>query len=317
LSENALVVDIGSNDGTLLREFQKLGFQVVGVEPSTSLAQKVNQLGIRTYNNFLIMDVVSSIVFEFGYVDLVTANNVFAHNNDLRGMAESVAALLKPEGIFVFEVSSALHTFKGMVFDYIYHEHLSYHSLISLIPFLSSYSLQIFDVELIGTKGGSYRIYAKKTSNKVGKTVRLTEAIGFERENGLGAVEFYRRMYEEVQKQKLFLREHLDSLPPNSTVVGYGASATVTTLVYELSLFEYLDYLVDDNNIRHGCYLPGTDIEVKSPSTLVSNPPTHVLILAWRFADLILDRIKYNLPDSVEYIIPFPSLNISIGKGLE
>jgi SAM-dependent methyltransferase len=317
LSQGGIVVDIGSNDGTLLNEFRKLGFKVVGVEPSAVLAEKVNKSGIKTYNEFLNMTVVEQIVSDYGCASLVTANNVFAHNDDLRGMADCVSKLLQPDGVFVFEVSSVLHTLDGMVFDYIYHEHLSYHSLISLIPFLAHSSLKVYDVEFIETKGGSYRIYAKKTSELPSKTSRLCAAIEKEQRFGLDRAEFYQNKYAVFQNVKAKLGEYLNSLPQSSVIVGYGASATVTTLVYEFSLIDKIEYLVDDNHIRHGCFLPGTMIQVGDPSILIANPPTHVIILAWRFADVILGRIANLLPSTVQYIIPLPDLKIFFRKVLE
>jgi hypothetical protein len=170
-------------------------------------------------------------------------------------------------------------------------------------------------VEIVNTKGGSYRVYAKKSDVPVAKSKRLIEAIRNEFEIGLGSPDFYLEIYEDIMKQKESLRSYLLKLDKDSVVVGYGASATTTTLSYEFGLTKSLDYLVDDNSIRHGNFLPGTNIEVHSPERLRDKPPTHVIILAWRFSQMILDKISDTLPKDTIFIVPLPEFQI-VEKGI-
>jgi SAM-dependent methyltransferase len=311
-----LVVDIGSNDGLLLKEFRDLGCQVIGIEPSKNLAQKCNSAGIRTYNSFLDETVVEQVMVDSGQACLVTANNVFAHNDDLREMARCTSRLLKDGSTFIFEVSSLLHTMKGLVFDYVYHEHLSYHSLLSLEPFLREFSLQIYDVEVVETKGGSYRVYAKKAQSPVHKSLRLISAIQEEIASEINTISFYRQIYMAITDRKNQLHQYLQNLPKESKVVGYGSSATSTTLCYEFSLQDKLSYLVDDNPIRHGCFLPGSNLEVFSPEYMYIDSPTHVLVLAWRFKDTIVKKLKNHLPSNTVIIVPLPNFEIVNGEEL-
>jgi SAM-dependent methyltransferase len=305
-----LVVDIGSNDGLLLKEFRDLGYQVIGIEPSKILAQKCNSAGIRTYNTFLNETVVEQVMVDSGQASLITANNVFAHNDDLRGMARCISRLLKDGGTFIFEVSSLLHTMKGLVFDYVYHEHLSYHSLMSLEPFLKEFSLQIYDVEVVETKGGSYRVYSKKDLFPLPKSPRLLSAIREEISSEINTFAFYRDIYKEITDRKNQLHLYLKQLPDEAKVVGYGASATSTTLLYEFSLQGKLSYLVDDNPIRQGCFLPGSNLEVFSPEYMFDDGPTHVLLIAWRFKDMIINKIKNHMPKDCVFIVPLPNFAI-------
>jgi len=316
LARGDLVVDIGSNDGLLLKEFRDLGYQVIGIEPSKNLAQKCNSTGIRTYNSFLHETVVEQVIVDSGQACLVTANNVFAHNDDLREMARCTSQLLKDGGIFVFEVSSLLHTMKGLVFDYVYHEHLSYHSLLSLEPFLKEFSLQIYDAEVVETKGGSYRVYSKKALSPLPKSPRLMSAIREEISSEIDTFAFYKKIYKRITNQKNQLHMYFEQLPEDAKVVGYGASATSTTLIYEFSLQEKLSYLVDDNPIRQGCFLPGSNLEVFSPEYMFEDSPTHVLLLAWRFKEMIINRIKNSLPKECVFIVPLPNLAIINGEEL-
>lgn len=310
LPAGALVIDIGSNDGTLLKHFESLGYRVAGIEPSKNLSDMCNRQGIKTYNSFLNSKVVPDVLKDNGCAKLVTANNVFAHNDDLHGMAECINLMLVEGGVFVFEVSSILHTMKGLVFDYIYHEHLSYHSLVSLMPFLEKFSLQIFDVEFVSTKGGSYRVFAMKSSIPIDKSERLMEALENEISCGLANADFYIEMYQAVVRQKQSLHQYLGSLPKDSVIAGYGASATSTTLTYEFKLIDAISYLVDDNPIRHDKYLPGTNIKVYPPDQLEIKTPTHIIVLAWRFSQMILGKLFKTLPTSVIYIVPLPEFKI-------
>jgi SAM-dependent methyltransferase len=311
LKQESLVVDVGSNDGTLLDYFKNLGYRVAGIEPSVNLAAQCNARGIQTYNSFLNHDVVKTINSDLGHVELVTANNVFAHNDDLRSMAMCVRDLLKPGGIFAFEVSSIMHTMKGSVFDYIYHEHLSYHSMISLIPFLKEFDLNVYDVEFVETKGGSYRVYAQKGELKSHPTVTLKKAIQSEYENGLQNSHFYKNEMARVRRQKDKVREFFNSEQRFSKVVGFGASATTTTLVYEFELIDKISYLVDDNPIRHGCFLPGTEIKVYPPSSMTEDNPEVIILLAWRFSELILPKLK-SLNLNPKYILrPLPEFQVN------
>lgn len=310
IAPDALVVDIGSNDGTLLNNFRQLGFRVVGIEPSKALAERCNNDGLKTYNSFLNSEVVEKILQHEGSATLVTANNVFAHNDDLHGMATCINMLLREGGVFVLEVSSILHTMKGMVIDYIYHEHLSYHSLVSLLPFLQQYSLQIFDVQVIDTKGGSYRVYAQKNPNPVAKSKKLIEALDIEISSGLEKPDLYRSVYDNVQREKSELHRYLKTIPEASVVAGYGASATSTTLTYEFGLNHTIEFLVDDNPVRHDSFLPGTNIKVYKPDFLKTKMPTHVIILAWRFSAMIIEKLMQDLPEGITIIIPLPELKI-------
>ena len=310
LGLDSSIIDVGSNDGTLLRYFSELGFRVAGIEPSLGLVSECNRKGITTYHGFLDSHTVQQVISERGLIDLVTANNVFAHNDDLRGMAMCVKNLLKPGGFFVFEVSSLLHTMKRSVFDYIYHEHLSYHSLISLQPFLREFDLNIFDVEFIETKGGSYRVYAQRGNHSVQMSQSLKSQILIEESAGLTNSNFYKFEMGKIRHEKERLLSFLQNGDAGHNLVGYGASATTTTLTYEFDLVDKMSYLVDDNPIRHGCYLPGSNLQVHAPEYLESNRPTSVILLAWRFSDLIIPKIKaMNLPN-LKIIKPLPTFEI-------
>src|SRR5512142_2711142 len=155
LGSESLVVDIGSNDGTLLKQFT--GCKILGIDPAEDIAHEANMHGVPTITAFFDKYLAQAIVAQHGTADLVTANNVFAHTEHLRAFTLAVKDLLGPEGVFVFEVSYRVDVLENMLFDTIYHEHLAYHSVTSLVPFFESLGLRLFDVERIPSHGGSLR----------------------------------------------------------------------------------------------------------------------------------------------------------------
>ncbi len=153
----SLVVDIGSNDGSLLKAFRELGYRVVGVDPATEIAARATAAGVTTVPDYFTPQVAARIHDEHGPASVVTANNVFAHSDALPAMADAVRGLLAPGGVFTFEVSYLLDIVQKMLFDTVYHEHLCYHSVRSLAAFFPRHGLELVDVQRIPTKGGSLR----------------------------------------------------------------------------------------------------------------------------------------------------------------
>ncbi len=162
LPAGSLVVDVGSNDGTLLRQFAGRKMRVVGIDPATDLARAAVAAGIPTLNAFMDAQTAQRVRQDYGPVKLCTANNVFAHNDELGRMAAAIGSLLADDGVFVFEVSYLLDTVKGLVFDFVYHEHLCYHSVKPMDAFLRRHGMHLFDVEHVPSKGGSMRGFAQK-----------------------------------------------------------------------------------------------------------------------------------------------------------
>src|SRR5712691_7734757 len=157
----SLVVDIGSNDGTLLAFFKERGLTVLGVDPATDIAMAATQRGMETLPEFFDSRVAGDILRSRGVAAIVTANNVFAHADNLGDMADGIRTLLSPDGVFVFEVSYLLDMLNNMVFDFIYHEHLSHHSVKPLKRFLRQHELHLFGVERTPSKGGTIRCFAQ------------------------------------------------------------------------------------------------------------------------------------------------------------
>ncbi|MBS3136770.1 class I SAM-dependent methyltransferase [Candidatus Woesearchaeota archaeon] len=313
LDSESFVVDIGSNDGLLLQAFQVHSIQVVGVEPAENIAKIARERGVGTINGFFSSSVVQQIIANYKKASLVTANNVFAHVDDIDGFTKNVYELLEPEGVFVIEFQYFVDTVETMTFDNVYHEHVSYYTITSLEPFFKRHGFTIFFLEHIGTHGGSIRAYMKKSSSKRPVDPIVSQYLSEEKKKGILTRHYYenfgKAVYEARDKLVRFVK---DIKSEGKTIAGYGAPAKANTLLNFCGIGrEYISYIVDDNPLKQGLYTPGTHIPVFSAQKLVSEPPDCLLILAWNFAQEILQRTK-DLK-GVTFIIPLPTPQIVQG----
>jgi len=296
LQQGDMVVDIGSNDGTLLRHFKALGMSVVGVEPCAAIADAAVNAGIPTVGRYF-----SKGMEFFKYMKkakLITANNVVANVNDLDSFMEGIVELLAEDGTFVFESFYLGDVVKNMVFDFIYHEHLSAFSVRPVKALMRRYGLTLYKTEHLPTKGGSIRYYCTRYYAARGKEeVPDDDARLYEKET---YVEFARKIETEKQKTLAFLR-HLKA--QGKTICGFGASISCTTLIYHFDLAPYIDYLIDDNPAKIGKYSPGHHLRVNSTADVQSD---YTLCLAWRFAD----DFKRAHPHA-KLIVPLPRFHVA------
>lgn len=309
LNENSFVVDIGSNDGLFLTKFKQTNAQLLGVDPAQRAVAIAESRGIATEVGFLSEKITQFIVEKYGKADLVTANNVFSHNDDLRGFAENVRELLKPEGVFVFEVSYLLSLVKNKVADYIYHEHLAHHSVYPLKRFFQSLGMKLFRVENISTKGGSIRGFAslEKSSHIVDKSV--ADFIQKENDCELYDLQTYHKLrafYDDLcAKINTYLRELHAS---GKLIASYGASATSTVLNRMCDIDPYISFIVDDNQARQGLLSPSKNIPVVGKDLLSIHKPEVVFISSWRFADMIIKSNRQYLEQGGKFLVPLPDL---------
>ena len=309
---DSLVIEIGSNDGSLLGFFKNKGLKVLGVDPARAIAEAANLRGIRTLPEFFTLEIAERIREEFGLAELITANNVFAHADDLEGMVKGISTLLSNRGIFIFEVSYLPDIIDRFLFDTVYHEHVSYHSLAPLVQFFDRLGLQLFDVERIGSKGGSIRGFVRKSLNSNPEvTSQLTGLIRAEALRDFDKLATYLNYSIAVEARKTALNSFLDKALSNGhTIAGYGASTTVTTLMWHFELTEKIGFLVDDNPNKNGLFAPRCHIPVFGSDEIYSRLPNCVVILAWNFADQIIKRHLRFLNDGGIFVLPLPDFKI-------
>lgn len=311
LKKDSLVVDIGSNDGALLRSFKSSGLRVVGIEPAVTIAQQATTDGIPTICGYFDELAARTIQTEYGKASLVTANNVFANIDDVEGFVENVKAILAPDGVFVIEFAYLGDLIQKKIFDYIYHEHLSYFSVETLCRFFSARDMTVVAAEAVQTKGGSIRMYVQRKVDLPRLSEGVDPWIKKEAAERLRTVETYRKLQDDVNAAAMACRAALNKLKEQGhRIVGYGASVTCTTLIYHFGLAQYLDYLVDDNETKIGRICPGLSIDVRRSSELEQRTDVVVVILAWRFAEMIVTRNQALLERGGIFIVPMPTLKV-------
>jgi len=305
LSQDSLVVDIGSNDGLLLGSFKKLGCKVVGIEPASNLASIADKNGITTINDFFSDKTAAIITVKYGKADLITATNVFAHVDNLETFLSVVKTLLKNDGRLVIEVPYLAKMIEMMTFDTIYHEHLSYFSALSMVNVFTKNRMQVISIDEVDIHGGSLRVSVKNRDAEPPPAVQ--KMVKQETDRNLNKLETYTRFARRVTKSKSDLLRFLSSIRArNQTIVGYGAAAKANTLLNYCGISRnYVEYIVDDNPLKQGLLTPGTHIPVLPSKTLSEERPNYILVLAWNLADEIAKKVRQNY-GNFEFIVPLP-----------
>ncbi len=286
----SVIIDIGSNDGVGLKPFKDLGFKkILGVEPAKNLAKIANKNKIKTFNGFLNKKNIKKIKLK---ADLILASNVFAHADNLNEMAECMLSLLKNNGTIVIEVQYLLNTLKDLTFDNIYHEHYNYWSLTSLMYFFKKFKVKIFKVEKINTHGGSIRVYISKN-----KKVKIDQSVSksLKEEESFGIKEFktYQEFGDKVYKLRENFLKNIKNLKSNSKrIIGFGAPAKATTALNFFGINKEIDFIVEDNKLKHNKIIPGINIPIY-PKEKIKDKNSQILVLAWNFFDEIKSKNKH------------------------
>ena len=278
--KNSYIIDIGSNDGVALKPFIDLGFnKILGIEPAKNLAKLANKKKIKTFNGFLEKKNLKKIKKN---ADLILASNVFAHSDKLKEMAECMFSLLGKNGTIIIEVQYLINTLNDLTFDNIYHEHYNYWSLTSLVNFFNQFDAKIYKSEKVDTHGGSLRIYVKK-----GKKVKIDLSVKkmLKDEESFGITNF--KTYQEFGKKVYRIRKNvlynIKKLKKNNKkIIGYGAPAKATTALNFFGISKEIEYIVEDNKLKHNKFIPGVKIPIKNKSQ-IKNKDNTLLVLAWNF----------------------------------
>ena len=278
--KKSYIIDIGSNDGVALKPFKDLGFKkLLGVEPAKNLAKLANKNKIKTFNGFLEKKNIKKIKKN---ADLILASNVFAHSDKLKEMAECMFSLLGKKGTIIIEVQYLMNTLKDLTFDNIYHEHYNYWSLTSLVNFFKQFDSKIFRSETINTHGGSLRIYIKKDKkakieNSVKKMLKEEENFGIKKYNT------YKNFGEKVYKIRENVFQNIKKLKEkNNLIIGYGAPAKATTALNFFGISKEINFIVEDNKLKHNKFIPGVKIPIRSKA-VIKNKKNYLIVLAWNF----------------------------------
>jgi SAM-dependent methyltransferase len=307
-----LVVDIGSNDGTLLEQFRKRGLDVLGIDPARKIAEKASARGIETIAGFFTSALAEKIKSSHGRARVICANNVYAHADDLIDITAGVRQLLMPDGVFVFEVSYLADVFEKTLFDTIYHEHLAYHSVGPLVQFFKANGMELISAERVNSHGGSLRGVAQLKGGGHCIDASVNDRILEETDLGLNRAETLRQFALKIGACKQELTKILMNLKEaGRSIAAFGAPAKATTLLYHFGIGpDIIDFIVDDSPLKQGMFSPGMHIPVLPSPVLYEKKPDAVLILAWNFAESIMENHKAYRKQGGQFIVPLPEVRM-------
>ena len=303
-----IVVDIGSNDGVLLKPLLELGCEAIGVEPAGNLAKQANNNGLATICSYFDKDTVNKIISDNGKADIVVASNVFAHLDEYHDIIENVKRILSENGTYIVEVQYFADMIRDMTFDNIYHEHVLYYTIHSMINLFDKHDMTVYNVEKIPTHGGSIRAYVSE-----GKSPRqsVNDLIREEKENGIDNLQTLENFNKKLQNNIEQIRELFVKLKKdNKRIFGYGAPAKSSTMINSIGLDKSnIELIMEDSPLKQGLFTPGSHIPITSPDILEKEMPDYLMIFAWNYADEIIKKVedKYQ---KLNYIIPMPELRV-------
>lgn len=308
---NSLVVDIGSNDGTLLKFFKKKNLKVLGIDPAKEIALKATNEGINTIPNFFNKYLAQKLIKEYGKAKIVTANNAFAHMDDLKGIMDGITTIMEDSGIFVFEISYLVDVIDKVLLGTIFHEHHSYHSITPLKVFFDKFNMELIYIERNNIQGGSIIGVAQFKNGIYLKDNSVDEILKLEINKKINKLETFKNFSKDIDYKKKKIKNLFHEInDQNKTIAGFGAARSGTTLITQMQLGNMIKYIVDDNQFKQGKYSPGDHIYIRPTNYIYEDMPDYLIILAWiHKKNIIRDHQKY-IENGGSFIVCFPELEV-------
>ena len=312
LDAGSLVVEAASNDGSLLTCFKELGVRVLGVEPARNIAALAIERGIPTETVFFDREQGARLRQAHGPARALLANNVLAHVDDPAGFLAGARALLGEGGLAVVEAPYLGEMLERVEYDTIYHEHLSYFSVTALLRLCEAAGLSVVRIDFVPVHGGSLRMYAGRAEDHDGHAEEVLKLAAAEREAGMASPVRWRKFAQAAEAQRAELLSLLRRLGEAvKTVAAYGAPAKGTTMLNFCGVGpDLVPFTVDRSHLKVGTLMPGTHIPVLPVETLLTREPDYLLLLAWNFADEIIQQQQAFRKRGGQFIVPIPSPRI-------
>ena len=311
ITKDSFVVDIGSNDGTLLGSIKRTqNCKILGVEPAEQISEMARSAGIPTITGFFSDKISEQIRSEHGYADIISTTQVLQHIPSLNDFIANVSKTLKPKGMYVFEGRYFADTIEKTSFDTVYHEMIHFFTLRSLAYQLQKHNLTPVYARLVDIYGGSLRIYAQKFGGEVGDSIAAIN--DYENRLALGEFTTYEKFADNVYSMKNQINGFIyDLKSKGKTIAAYGAPSTGTTLMNFCGIGRsQIDYIIDDSPLKQGLFQPGTHIPIFDSAVLDKNTPDYLLIIAWRLKKDILPKLDHLRKKGMKVIIPLPQIEV-------
>ena len=307
----SLVVDVGSNDGALLRPFKRAGHRVLGIDPATAIARMASESGIETIPELMSLELAQKIRAEHGAAEVVCMFNAFAHADNLGEVVDAIRTLLAPDGVFIFEAQYLLDIIDGMLIASIFHEHMSHHSGKALVRFLDRHGLELIKVERVAIQHGSLIGSVQLKEGKRSVDASVGELLALEARRGLDKLatlrEFAARVYAQRDRMAALVQKWKQE---NIRVAGYGAARSGPTLISQLGLGGAIEFIVDDHPQKVNKYSSGDGIQIVPISELCRRMPKYTVILAWVHSAKIIESNKEYLERGGHFVVLCPETRV-------
>ena len=311
LNEESRVVEIASNDGTVLQYFKKTGVKTLGIEPAANIAKVAMQAGIETFNDFFNEATSAEIKKRYGAADIILGRHVFAHVPEIHGFVKGLKKILAPNGVVAIEAPYLIDFIEKNEFDTVYHEHYSYLSVRAMSYLFDLYGMEVFDAERVAIHGGSI-IYFIGNKGAHRKTEDVSDLMAEELSKKLEKKETYLAFAMRVSGIKVSLLRLLHDLKgAGKRIAAYGAPAKGNTLLNYCGITtDLVQYTVDKSPYKQNLFTPGAHLPVYHPDRLSQDMPDYVLLLAWNFAEEILEQQKAYREKGGQFIVPIPEVKV-------
>lgn len=310
LTGDDLVVEIASNDGYLLKHYLELGIPVLGIEPAQNVAAVAQESGVPTLTQYFTRSLGSELAGSGRAASVIHANNVMAHVPEINDFVAGISAALRPDGVAVVETPYVVRLVGDREFDTIYHEHVFYYSLTAVSSLVERHGLTVADVEQIPLHGGSLRLFIQHSTYP--SSERVKKLLESEREHGVTTDEYYSDFAKRVEELKTEVTDLIRRLrAEGATVAAYGAAAKGTVLLNHFGLdHDTIDFVVDRSVHKQGLVMPGVGIPILAAEELERRRPDYTLLLAWNFADEILEQQQNYRAAGGTFIVPVPTISL-------
>ncbi|KND49399.1 MAG: putative methyltransferase [Parcubacteria bacterium C7867-008] len=311
LKKDSLVVDVGSNDGTLLQSFKDVGMDVAGVDPAPNIVEIANERGIPTYCDFFGPDAANLLTEKHGKASVIVGTNVFAHIDDLHSVLSACDTLLTDDGVFIFESPHFGTLIEHLEYDTIYHEHLSYLSLKPVTTFVEQFGREVFAVEKSAIHGGSFRVYiGKKGQREIDHSVH--DLLAEETEAKLHDISMLKAFALKVEKNREDLMTLVEKIRSEGKTIALVSTPAkgMTLLNYCGFTKRHVAFATERAPLKIGRFTPGAHIPIYADAKLLEKKPDYALLLAWNFAPEIIRNNSEFTANGGKFIIPIPTPTI-------